>query len=389
MEVVALGTGGPDGIPVPGCACPACLAVAHGREPARSPAAVLVDGARLGIGAGTAAEQGGPDGGRLLWLPEADAPGDGGPAVLAGPPARFVLLGARMPVGAARALARLRAAGAVDGGTVAALVGHRHDWPPPAELRLRARHWGLALPADGDRLAGPVDAGPVDAGPADAAAAGTDRLPRRTLVLGGTRSGKSALAEDLLAAEPAVVYLAAGGPAGTPDGDGPAVDGSDGDGPDGEWARRVAAHRERRPAWWRTVESTDLAATLETARAAGAPVLLDSTGSWLAAALDAAGAWTGAPGWRERYLAERDRLLQAWRGTPVPLVAVAEEVGSSLLPVTASGRLFTDELGRLHQLLAGSTEQVLQCVAGRTVVVASPEAGRAASSTGTDPRAEV
>jgi adenosylcobinamide kinase / adenosylcobinamide-phosphate guanylyltransferase len=366
VEVVALGTGGPDGVPAAGCSCPACLAAAADPVLARSPDAVLLDGA-LRLAAGDATDRRTADGARLLWLPAADDLTDAAVTRLAGTPAaRFAVLGARTPTGAAHALARLRAAGAVDGGTGCALVGHRHDWPPTAEVSLRARHWGLAVPLDGE---------PVTAGPAAGQAPGS-RLPRRTLVLGGIRSGKSALAEDLLAAEPSVVYLAA---TGHPD----VADGGPDGGPDGEWARRVAAHRERRPAWWRTVEGTDLTA----AWAGDAPVLLDSVGSWLAATLDGAGAWAEAVGWRDRYLAERDRLLRAWRSTPVPVVAVAEEVGSGLVPTTASGRLFTDELGRLNQLLAAGSEQVLLCVAGRTVVVASPWAGRTASSAGTDPRA--
>ncbi|MBR7678684.1 bifunctional adenosylcobinamide kinase/adenosylcobinamide-phosphate guanylyltransferase, partial [Streptomyces daliensis] len=52
-------------------------------------------------------------------------------------------------------------------------------------------------------------------------------VPRRTLVLGGARSGKSAEAERRLATFPDVVYVATGG---TRAGD-------------AEWAARVAAHR--------------------------------------------------------------------------------------------------------------------------------------------------
>ena len=32
--------------------------------------------------------------------------------------------------------------------------------------------------------------------------------------------------------------------------------------PDAEWAQRVAIHRARRPGWWRTVESLDIAGIL-------------------------------------------------------------------------------------------------------------------------------
>ena len=94
------------------------------------------------------------------------------------------------------------------------------------------------------------------------------------LVLGGARSGKSERAELRLAGEPEVTYVATG------------RHGAD----DPDWAARVAAHRARRPPWWRTAETTDLAGLLGTARGA---LLIDGIGTWLAAALDECGAWEG------------------------------------------------------------------------------------------------
>ena len=104
-------------------------------------------------------------------------------------------------------------------------------------------------------------------------------MPWRVLVLGGARSGKSERAVLRLAGEPDVTYVAtgivgAGGPAG-----------------DAEWAARVAAHRARRPAWWQTAETTDLAGVLAGARGA---LLIDGIGTWLAAAMDECGAWDGS-----------------------------------------------------------------------------------------------
>ena len=52
---------------------------------------------------------------------------------------------------------------------------------------------------------------------------------------------------------------------------------------DADWAARVAAHRQRRPATWSTVESTDAASGLWEAED---PVLLDCLGTWLTAQLD-------------------------------------------------------------------------------------------------------
>ena len=100
--------------------------------------------------------------------------------------------------------------------------------------------------------------------------------PRRVLVLGGARSGKSRFAEELLSRRTDVDYVACG----------PAADGSD-----AEWDDRVAVHRSRRPASWRTLETVDLPAVL---RSPGPPVLLDCLSTWLARTMDDCGVWTGA-----------------------------------------------------------------------------------------------
>jgi adenosylcobinamide kinase/adenosylcobinamide-phosphate guanylyltransferase len=168
-------------------------------------------------------------------------------------------------------------------------------------------------------------------------------------VLGGSASGKSAVAEDLLAAEPRVTYVATG----------PAVTGAD-----AEWARKVAGHRERRPEWWRTRETSDVASAL-----AGTtePVLLDALGTWLTGVLDRASAWDDAPGWRAAVDRQVDALVAAWRGRRGTVVAVSDEVGSGVVPPTAGGRLFRAELGRVNRLLAAESERVLLVVAGRVV----------------------
>src|ERR1700749_2084693 len=94
----------------------------------------------------------------------------------------------------------------------------------------------------------------------------------RVLVLGGARSGKSVTAERLLAARDRVDYVATGGRAA------PA---------DLEWAARVRAHQQRRPAHWVTLETLDLAQVLAgpelTARDRATPVLVDCLSTWLAA----------------------------------------------------------------------------------------------------------
>jgi adenosylcobinamide kinase/adenosylcobinamide-phosphate guanylyltransferase len=160
-----------------------------------------------------------------------------------------------------------------------------------------------------------------------------------TLVLGGARSGKSAVAEALAAraAGPAgdVTYLAtaANDPA------------------DADMRARIDLHRGRRPAGWRTVEvGADLVPAL---RALDGPALVDSLGTWVAAHpdLDADGA----------------ALAAALRARAAPTVVVAEEVGGGLHPPTEVGRRFRDVLGTVNQQVAEVADEVLLVVAGRVL----------------------
>ncbi|MES4832695.1 bifunctional adenosylcobinamide kinase/adenosylcobinamide-phosphate guanylyltransferase, partial [Streptomyces anthocyanicus] len=178
-------------------------------------------------------------------------------------------------------------------------------------------------------------------------------VPRRTLVLGGARSGKSVEAERRLEPFPDVLYVATGGSRNG----------------DTEWAARVGAHRERRPGSWRTAETCDLVPLLKDE---GPPLLVDCLSLWLTDAMDAVGAWDDEE-WAdggERALRDRVReLTQAVRGTRRTLVAVSNEVGSGIVPATASGRRYRDELGRLNAAFAAECEQVLLVVAGQALVL--------------------
>ncbi len=395
MELTLLGTGAPEGLPVPGCPCAACAAAVG--EGARAATSVLVDGvvlldltpgvalaaARAGrtlgglrlvllshphdgppveIPAGLPGPTRVPDGQRLPMITghrvravAVDAPGTGyviespeGPRALYLPPGGaaaglapaageapydLVLLDVvRRP----DALARLRAAGAVAGTTDVVAVHLGHEAPPEPELSRRLAALGARAVPDGSTLV----AGDYQYVP---------DVPRRTLVLGGARSGKSAEAERRLAAFPDVLYVATGG---TREGD-------------ADWAARVAAHRERRPGGWRTRETRDLLPLL--AAADEPPLLIDCLALWLTDLMDTAGAWDD-DAWREgaaeAVRAGVDALADAWRATRRTVVAVSNEVGSGVVPATSSGRRFRDELGRLNAAVAEQSEHVLLVVAG-------------------------
>ncbi|MBN9756841.1 Nicotinate-nucleotide--dimethylbenzimidazole phosphoribosyltransferase [Pseudonocardia sp. Ae406_Ps2] len=181
----------------------------------------------------------------------------------------------------------------------------------------------------------------------------TPPVELRTLVLGGTRSGKSRHAEELLEGLPcdaAVRYLATGR----------RIPG------DTDWDARIAAHAARRPAHWTTEEvvGTELA----TALARPGPVLVDDLATWLTGVLDDAGAWA-APVVPAGVDAAVDGLVSAVAAAPGPLVLVSAETGLGVVPDTRAGRLFRDRLGELNAAVARVCDDVVLVVAGRALAL--------------------
>jgi len=171
-------------------------------------------------------------------------------------------------------------------------------------------------------------------------------------VLGGVRSGKSGWAERQLAGCERVDYLATAAEA-----------------RDEDWARRIAEHRRRRPAHWRTVQTLELAGALA---APGAPLLIEDLGSWLARTVDATGGWDGDLAAFRGAAAE---LVTAWQHSTGRVVLVSSEVGLAVHPETRAGRIFADELGRLNAELAAHADEVVLVVAGLPLWLRGPVSG--------------
>ncbi|HKJ76213.1 MAG TPA: bifunctional adenosylcobinamide kinase/adenosylcobinamide-phosphate guanylyltransferase [Gammaproteobacteria bacterium] len=173
------------------------------------------------------------------------------------------------------------------------------------------------------------------------AASGADPSgsPLRELILGGARSGKSALAEQRLRdADRSVVYVATA------------------EAGDEEMAARIAHHRERRPAAWALVEEPlALAGALEAEAAAGRALLVDCLTLWLTNLL-AAG--------EERFEAERRAFLEVLPDLPGHVILVSNEVGLGIVPDNPLARRFRDEAGRLNQAVAARCERVTFVAAG-------------------------
>jgi adenosylcobinamide kinase / adenosylcobinamide-phosphate guanylyltransferase len=162
-----------------------------------------------------------------------------------------------------------------------------------------------------------------------------------TLVLGGARSGKSRYAESLIAALPPPWAYVATAEAG-----------------DEEMAARIKMHRERRSASWRTIEAPrDLASAL--AACCTMPVLVDCLTLWLSNLMLA----------EAEIEKEIEGLEQSLLATRAPVVLVANEVGSGIVPDHALGRRFRDLQGILNQRIAARADRVVLMVAGLPLAV--------------------
>ena len=162
----------------------------------------------------------------------------------------------------------------------------------------------------------------------------------RTLILGGARSGKSALAERLARESgQEVVYIATA------------------QAHDAEMAVRIAHHRDRRPAHWQSVEEPlALAGALRAYARPDRCVLVDCLTLWLSNLLGDTD--------DQRLGREYEGLLEVLPALPGELLFVSNEVGLGVVPMGELTRRFVDEAGRLHQALAARCERVLFVAAG-------------------------
>ena len=161
----------------------------------------------------------------------------------------------------------------------------------------------------------------------------------RELILGGARSGKSALAQQRAeACGLTVTYVATATAL------------------DDEMAERIAQHQADRPATWALVEEPRaLGGTLRGHAGADRCLLVDCLTLWLANLLGAGEA---------EFERQRADFLSALGEAPGPVILVSNEVGQGVVPADPASRRFVDEAGRLHQAVSGGCERVTLVAAG-------------------------
>lgn len=166
----------------------------------------------------------------------------------------------------------------------------------------------------------------------------SDRSGHITLVLGGTRSGKSSFAQHLAEeSNGKLIYVATA------------------EAFDDEMTDRIARHRLDRGPRWQTVEETlELTAAITNHSNQQTTLLVDCLTIWLSNIMLA-----------DRDIAiAMDELAQALANAPGPVILVSNEVGSGIVPESALGRQFRDEAGWMNQRIAAAADDVALITAG-------------------------
>lgn len=173
-----------------------------------------------------------------------------------------------------------------------------------------------------------------------------------TVLLGGARSGKSALALERARRSGRPLLFVATATAG-----------------DAEMAARIERHRQERAAdAWTTVEAPlDLCAALERAPAEAA-VVVDCLSLWVANLFQ-----SGAGEEEIGALADEAAERAGRRGAPT--IAVSNEVGMGVVPAGKLGRRYRDALGRVNAAWAAIADEAALVVAGRLLELKGADGG--------------
>tara|TARA_Y100000588_G_C14236134_1_gene917384 strand:- start:590 stop:1144 length:555 start_codon:yes stop_codon:yes gene_type:complete len=165
-----------------------------------------------------------------------------------------------------------------------------------------------------------------------------------TLILGGSRSGKSSFGEQLALkgnAPPVYIFTAQA--------------------LDNEMEHRIRIHQERRKddTWQEMEAPLELAAAIEEWDTKSHVILVDCLSLWLSNVMAA-----------ERDInAEIKNIVERINNCSSELILISSEVGLGIVPENFLARSFRDYLGLLHQKIAAIADNVTMMVAGIPLIV--------------------
>jgi len=169
---------------------------------------------------------------------------------------------------------------------------------------------------------------------------------KKTLILGGARSGKSRYAEQMVEECGRGLYLATARA--------PAL------GNDVEMATRIAEHKKRRGDIWETIEEPlNIAEVIRKESSKKLPILVDCLTLWLSNLMF------------ENFNLDKEiyELTETLEKAVGPVICVSNEVGMGIVPENRLAREFRDNAGRLNQAIAKASKHVVLVTAGIAMIV--------------------
>jgi len=175
---------------------------------------------------------------------------------------------------------------------------------------------------------------------------------KTVLITGGARSGKSHFAQRMAADSGKSVLFVATAQAG-----------------DDEMRRRIEAHRNSRPAGWRTLEAPlDVGVRIQSEAGPSHLVLVDCitllVNNAIGKFLSPDGTDIDEPSAEEAAMKEIEALIRCTQNSVADFILVTNEVGLGLVPDNKLGRVYRDLLGKANQVLAGIADEVYFMVSG-------------------------
>jgi adenosylcobinamide kinase/adenosylcobinamide-phosphate guanylyltransferase len=175
------------------------------------------------------------------------------------------------------------------------------------------------------------------------------------LILGGVRSGKSQLAQEMASRMGgAVVFVATGEPL------------------DEEMRRRIEEHRKMRPPNWHTLEAPlSVGRRIQEQTGDVQVVVVDCLTLLVSNVIGRCGdpEEVDAALASEKVVVEIEELLACIERVEASFIVVSNEVGMGLVPDNPLGRLYRDCLGKANRELAQRADSVYFMIAGIPMVV--------------------
>ena len=172
-------------------------------------------------------------------------------------------------------------------------------------------------------------------------------MGRITLILGGARSGKSTQALNLAKKTKKVAFIATC------------------EGLDKEMKERILKHKADRPANWKTFEEPkELAELLTRIDNSFDCIIIDCLTLLVSNLLLSV--------YKEEVIVEKIKaVLFQLRKKKAKAIIVSNEVGLGIVPVNKLGRRFRDIAGKVNQIVAQESDEVLFIISGLPLIVKS------------------